>query len=249
MKEYDYFAVADLYLDSELQGEELTMFENELKSNKALAEEVKLHEEINKFVALYSFKQTLKEVSQEYFDRQKKYDKRIYLLLKNPYTVTAACIIMLLISSMVFWNFYTKKTPDLYSQYYTKIETLGITRGPVENAESMMQHGICSYEYYKYYSALLYFNEALKIDSTRVDAIYYSAGAAMETKQYEKAEKFLLKIISLKIVLSDNAQWYLGLCFLKTEKKIKAEAIFKIIARDQNNTYQKQAGEILVKLN
>ena len=204
MKEYDYFAAADLYLDGKLQGEELAMFENKLKSNKALVEEVKLHEEINKFIAFYLFKQTLNKASKEYFERQKKYDKKIYGLFRNTYTIAAACVVTFLISSIVFWNFFIKKTPDLYSQYYTRIETYGITRGPAEDAESIMQDGMCAYENNEFNSALLYFNEVLELDSTRIDAIYYSAGVAMETRQYEKAEKLLLKITKYNCLLKNN---------------------------------------------
>jgi len=249
MKEYDYIAAADLYLDGELQGEELTMFENELKSNNALVEELKLHEEINKFIALYSFKQTLNEVAKEYFDEQKKYDKRIYLLLKNPYSIAAACIITLMISSILFWNFYNKKTPDLYSLYYTRIETPGITRGQVEDADLMMHHGIYSYEYYRYYSALQCFDNVLKLDSTRVDAIYYSAGAAMETKQYEKAEKFLLKIVPLNTIFKQDALWYLSLCYLKQGKRYKAKQILKDISSNKENYYYKKSIELQKEIN
>ena len=70
----------------------------------------------------------------------------------------------------------------------------------------------------------------------------------MEINEYGEANKKFNKIIDHKAnAFIESAQWYLGLCYLRTEKSEKAKDIFSSIANSRSY-YNKDARRILKKM-
>jgi hypothetical protein len=71
----------------------------------------------------------------------------------------------------------------------------------------------------------------------------------MKLEKFELAETPFIEIIDNKDNLFvDQAEWNLGLCYLRSGKAMKAENLFVRISRG-NTVYKKNANQILRKLN
>lgn len=70
----------------------------------------------------------------------------------------------------------------------------------------------------------------------------------MEIKEYNNADKKFQAIIDNKFSLYlEQAEWYLGFCYLMTDKTDQAKKQFKYIA-EQNGYYSSKAIEILNRI-
>lgn len=248
MNPVDMKQMVDAYLDGELSGDQLIFFENELKTNKELSQILELNTEINSFIKLYAFRKNITEIVLNYSNEQKNPEIKKISSLKK-YIIAAASILVIIISTVLFYRTFFNKPVNIFQEYYFPLETFGRTRGVSVDIPNFRSNGMSAYDQKKYSLALLYFEKILSLDSLNYEILLYSGIAAIENTQYSKSEKYLDKVVSYSdYFYSISAQWYLGLCYIKTGKKIKAISIFTNLSL-KDNDYQEKSKEILTKLN
>jgi tetratricopeptide (TPR) repeat protein len=104
------------------------------------------------------------------------------------------------------------------------------------------------YENKDYADAIQLFEKVLAEDNSRVGLNLYSGISHMEIEEYAEANNSFKKIINHKAnAFIESAEWYLGLCYLKTNENDKAAIVFEDIV-ERDGYFKKDARKIIKKL-
>jgi tetratricopeptide (TPR) repeat protein len=97
--------------------------------------------------------------------------------------------------------------------------------------------------------ASVLFKNILDKDNSNIAVWFYYGISNIETQNYENSIKAFNTIIGQNDNLYiEHAEWYLGLCYLKNNQKDKAIDQFAVVASNSENFHQKEAKDILEKL-
>jgi tetratricopeptide (TPR) repeat protein len=251
-QEINYSRYVDRYLDGVMKTDERIWFEKELNASIELQEEVNIQKKI---FAVISDTQTLDLHNQleniykkEYypwiksvsiFDRSKK---SFYMLAG-----IAATVVIL----MVIWISSAKNnipTSELYAEYYQPAEINMSFRTAEDIVDGDLRSAMLYYENRNYGKAIALFEKILKSDKSRIGLNLYSGISYMEINEYAEANKSFRRIIDHKAnAFIESAEWYLGLCYIKTGEVNKARQIFQVMA-SSDGYYKKEARKVLKKL-
>ena len=243
----------DQYLSNELSDEKLASFEAELAENPDLEAELNLVGEIDKAVAetdIMDLRAKLGAISKE-INREEK-QKRSFAARISSSRLTVATVAASLVLIMSIAGLISKNNPssdgELYSQYYQPYETTGIFRSGDALIDSKLTKALHLFNNQEYQAAIGSFSEVLEIDPNNPVSNFYSGIAYQQTGQTQKA------LISYQNVIKDRdnlfieqAQWYIGLCYLQNENRKKAYRQFTKIA-NSDSFYQEKASAILRKI-
>ena len=98
-------------------------------------------------------------------------------------------------------------------------------------------------------TASVLFKSILNKDESNIAVWFYYGISNIETQNYENSIKAFNTIIGQNDNLYiEHAEWYLGLCYLKNNQKDKAIDQFAVVASNPENFHQKEAKDILEKL-
>jgi hypothetical protein len=237
------------YINSELSDEELASFETELTSNKKLQEEIELIKNIDlalnetDVMQLRSNLQGIageiasnKQTERSFAGRFKA--KRIVLS-----TVAASLILLLGITGII-----SRQSGDIYQKFYTRYEATGIVRSANTSANQTLTQALQKFENQDYKAALDLFSEIIAKDQNNMVGHFYAGVSLQETGKYQNAiEEYQTVIIDKDNLFTEQAEWYIGLCYLQTNEDKKAYKQFKKIAKNEG-FYQHKAQAILNKI-
>jgi len=242
----------DRYLDGVMEAEEKIWFDKELEDNKDLQSEVSFQK---KLFNVLSDKETLDlNVQLESIHSQNykswfrpfimpERSKRTFYILGS----LAATIAIL----MVVWLNSAKDNisgADLYAEYYQPAEINMSFRTAEGIVDSDLRSAMLCYEHKDYPTAISLFEKILNTDESRIGLNLYSGISYMELSHYAEANENFKRIIEHKAnAFIESAQWYLGLCYLKTGEIEKASDIFKAIVSNEGY-YKKEAKKVLKKI-
>lgn len=253
MKTIQYTETIEKYINGELTGEGLAAFEKEMKENKELAEDVILHIDIEKFLRnkeLFEYREMLDEIHQKVAGEENNSKERkgiIKFLYMRWQYAAAVLIVILAISTVLFFTLRPSLNERLYSQYFESYNKTISSRSINQSPGSEMKIALNEYSNKNYEKAWGMLKEISDKDKT--DAAFFFRGmSAMETSKLDDA------ILSLSTVISndsslyvDQAIWYIGLCFLKKDDKENARVYFKKVV-ENNYNHKEEAEEILGKM-
>jgi tetratricopeptide (TPR) repeat protein len=167
-------------------------------------------------------------------------------------TISYAAIasLAILISVGILYTIQTRKLSnvEIYEKYYEPYDVTMVYRSAEENADRLYQEARLNYEAGQFQEAIILFEKILATDPGNMATTLYSGISYMEVDQYNQADKSFSKIIAHNDNLFiEQAEWYLGFCYLMTNNKEKARKQFEKIA-DSNSFYQDKASGIIKKL-
>jgi len=238
------------YINSELSNDELASFEAELTSNKKLQEEIDLIKNIDLALNetdVMQLRRNLqgiageiasnKQTERSFAGRFKA--KRIVLS-----TVAASLILLLGITGIIS----RQSQGDIYQKFYTKYEATGIVRSANTTANQTLTEALQRFENKDYKAALDLFNEIIAKDQDNMVGHFYAGISLQESGKYQNAIKeYETVIIDKDNLFTEQAEWYIGLCYLQTNEDKKAYKQFKKIAKNEG-FYQQKAQAILNKI-
>ena len=243
----------DQYINDELTGKSLDSFESELSSNPDLVAELELYKEIDKAVQetqVMDLRAKLNSISKEITREEKQ--KRSFVAKINSSrvaiaTIAASLILLLGIAGLISKNSVSSDA-ELYSQFYQPYQTTGIFRSGDALIDSKLTQALYKFNTEDYQTAIDLFSEVLKIDKNNPVGNFYSAMAYQETGKISQAlEAYGSVIRDRDNLFIEQAQWYIGLCYLQTENRKKAYKQFQKIA-SSDSFYQEKATAILKKI-
>jgi len=245
MNKEDQTQLIELYLDGELQGDELTNFEMKIQEDREFNNEYKLHVAIRETL-------TNKEVN-EFRDKlvrigMQSENKREPFRLKPAalYSFLLFVVIATVSSYFIFRTTYSNE--EIFAQYYEHYTAGSVTRGLENGTDDVFQLALKKYNNAQYKEAIKLFRQISDTSKLFISCEFFNGISYMELKNYKEA------IHCFKPVIKDangfyynDAVWYMGLCYIKSDEMNEAVKQFRILQKNESN-YQKRAGEIIEKI-
>ncbi len=250
----DYSGLIEKYLTKKMKQDELEWFIEEMEANPSLAEEVQMHEDIGKAILNEETLDFRAQISNlfEKEENKKPVKARKSKSLSIPVAVRVAvaslAALIMMGSGIYMYNNRTIAPDKLFEMYYEPYEGLTNVRSSTSQMTDMLVTAMHKYENSEFESALLLFETVLASDSENVTSRFYSGISYMETERYGVARNTFSGIINHDDNLFiEHAEWYLGLCYLKTGHDEQARKLFTAIA-DGNGYYSRNATRLMRNL-
>jgi tetratricopeptide (TPR) repeat protein len=238
------------YLDGEMTEEERRLFEKDIQTDSVLAEEIELHRHIINTVSEHDevrFRNKLKEAYKLY--RGKEKISQIPGFIKNPkYIVYIAGVLTIGVFLLYFGLRKTQiSTEELFEIYYTKFSQDVQSRSSKEDSEDNLYVGIYYYytgDYQESYKRLTLITE----EETLATAEFYLGCTEVEMGNYGLAIDRFKDVLNLDFnYYQEHARWYLGLCYLKLNRKVEAIEVFQEFSQ-KKSYYTENAKKIIYNL-
>jgi hypothetical protein len=239
------------YIHNELTDIEMVQFEAKLADNKELYSEIELIKNIDKAIQendVIKLRTNLGNIAVN--NLKEKISERSITVRFKPLRITksivAASLILLLgISSLL--SRYSSED-NIYQKFYTKYETTGISRSSNAIDDKNLSLALQKYNDKDYESALCLLQEVISRDQNNIVGHFYSGVSFQELGKFNNAIKEYEVVVNEKDNLFiEQAEWYIGLCYIQTKEDKKAIKQFKRIANNQG-FYQEKALAILHKM-
>lgn len=243
----DYSEFIERYLDGEMGDNELIWFRKELDANPFLQKELNLRRKVNLAITdekTILFKEQLDDV---YYSLQKQ---KTVTLIRKPSPLVLGSVLAFLLIGTVLFNFIhnSKSNSKIFEKYYHPYESVITYRSSSINDDNDMKVAMQKYQDGDYKGALILFEKILKEDPTKTGLNFYSGISQMEDKNYDNAGTSFKKVISDGYnMYYEQAEWYLGLCYVITNRNDKAIPIFETIASG-DGYFRKDAKKVLKML-
>jgi tetratricopeptide (TPR) repeat protein len=249
------------YLDGTLKGEKLKDFIHQLQRDSELQELVALHREVNDSIReedISRFKNKLNKAYLVFRRSEGSGEKATIHDIRSPgkkHTVpnrmllVAAGITIIFIIGILFYKLGGKgHTGDkMYSMYYHPYVSDITVRSEAFKIDEI-GNAILLYNKGRYKAAYDNFMHIVDANSENYLARFYLGLTCMELNRFDVAIRQFKNILdNCKSPVIYHAQWYLALCYLKTNNKREAEAILEAII-SADTYYRIKAEELLDKL-
>lgn len=240
----------DGYLYDELSESQLALFEAELANNKNLYSEVDLVKNIDMAIQekdIMELRNSLNNIVNEN-KKEKKTEQSLagrFQSKRIAHSVVAASLILAMgITALIR---YTSEEP-IYQKYYTTYETAGISRSSNSTPDQAFALALQKYNSQDYQTALNLLQEVISRDQDNIASHFYSATSLQELGKYKNAiEEYQVVIVDKDNLFIEQAEWYIGLCYLQIKEDEKAFKQFKKILKNKGFYHQK-AEAILRKI-
>ncbi|HAF28691.1 MAG TPA: hypothetical protein DCG75_06545 [Bacteroidales bacterium] len=241
------FETIEKYIDGELKGNELLKFEELLSIDPDIKRDYKLSLELNNSIMeddVIALRETM-----NYMYQDETIVKRIpTVFTKRKFYYYAAASAALLIATgglMQRLSGPEMNNTRVFEKYYAPYEVTVTYRSGNTEVDRLLLNALERYEEKDYEYALVLFEEVLESRQNDMAVNLYSGISYMEEEKYQKATKSFSNIISDKDNLFiEQANWYLAMCYLKTEKTDKAQDVLREIINEESY-YKEQAARVL----
>jgi len=240
------------YIYNELSEEEMALFETELSSNKTLADEIELIRNIDlalKESEVIQLRNNLQNIAAK--NANEKQTELSFISRFKARRVIISSVAATLILLLGITGLLTRQASQdkLYQKFYAAYPISGINRSANESADPTLANGLQKFNNQEYEAAINLFKEVTSRNKNNPVAHFYTGASFQETGEYQNAISEYHKVIVEKDNLFiEQAQWYIGLCYLQTKENKKAYKQFKKITENQG-FYTQNAQAILRKMN
>ena len=239
----------DRYLSGEMNSEEVTSFELELKLNAQLSRELSLSVEIDQMIVededVLDFRKQLQAIHQK---KAPSLNRTIKLreIGRRSYHIAAGIAALIMISGLLYLLIPKDYSNErLFSMYYSTEKVLNVSR----SADNQLVEALFKYQQREFADASRLFEAILREDEANIVIRFYSGIAYIETQNYSEAIAAFKKILEGEENLyTEHAGWFLGLTYLRIDETDKALELFRGIMNDGDNYYSRQAEDITFKL-
>jgi len=236
------------YLSGVMNSAEQKVFEKEVAMNPELAAELRLSRSIDEAMKredILDFRAKL--LAGRYGSSQHGQSVKVVSLRRKRYWYAAASVIILaVLGTTLYWNISSHSSNEaLFRQYYTPENLIQVTR----SADANIVEAIIKFQEKDYSKASFLFSQILKHDTANYAGWFYYGISNIETKNYPEAEKaFKLVITDQDNLYIEHAEWYLALCYLKSDQLNKARQQLSLVANNPENFHRREARHLLTKL-
>ncbi|WP_111684443.1 tetratricopeptide repeat protein [Winogradskyella tangerina] len=214
------FERIEAYLNGSLSEEDLSSFEVQLKNEEGFASKVEDIKTVLIGIETQSLKAQLDRFHDEAINNStnaSNSETKVRSLNLRRIAVAAA----LIIAAGSFWFLTGNSNERLYAKYYSPDPGLPTTMGDTDNYE--FYEAMVSYKQGNYKDALKTWKDQLNT-KTKNDTLNYFVGSALlASKQEKEALSYLLEVTKQDhSTFKNEALYYLGLAYLKSDNKEKA---------------------------
>lgn len=243
MTDEEITILIESYLDGELSEQERLQFEQELKTNKELANDLLIHQEIRNALGdedLIDLREKLSIIREDYHRKEKK--KKRFAIFASSSIIVIAFITTFFICNKSYTN------DELYNMYYEHYDAGTIVRGEVQPTKEIYTNALRTYDKGQYAEAIKLFEQIRDTSAFYQPKEYYTALSYMELQNFDKALNHLEPLLKNNVsALHKNIIWFSGLCYLKTNQNEKAKQQFKYLS-NSSSCFKQKSTEILEKI-
>jgi tetratricopeptide (TPR) repeat protein len=168
----------------------------------------------------------------------------ISLIAKYTSLAAAAVIAVLLLIRPLIPSGDPQK---IFSKYYEPFNAASsITRGTGADKSEIFANAIADYKSGKYQAAASGFTIAMFNGQESNNVAFYLGVTEIELGNFDRAIKLLSGVVNQKNAYSKEANWYLGLAYIKSGNPIKASECFELLARSPG--YYSDRSEKILRL-
>jgi tetratricopeptide (TPR) repeat protein len=247
MKTIDFSYFIERYNAGEMDEAEKQWFRKELKGNEKLRNEVDLRRKTDTVLKnqdLMNLRNKLNAI-----EKQRKEPEPVRKPVRSvniKYAAAIACFII--IGSIVLLSNRKLTNDEILDRYYKPYEATSASRSGVTVMNTDYNFALDYYKIRDYRTAAIYFNKVLETDPGNMQSELLNGISNYEIHNYPEASGSFSKVIDHKNnYYIDHAQWYLALCYIKTDEKIKAIEQLSVIEKSKT-IYRKDARKILKSL-
>lgn len=176
------------------------------------------------------------------------FGNRFHVTRKVVFQIAAAVFIL---SLLLFKSLIPTYSGDsLFSNYYQPLEanSYQLRGSALDNVSSKLQEGVGYYLSKEYAKAELEFDNLRKTDKNMPEVLLFSGLNQMGQNNFPAAINMFKDLLSHEEQFVPEAQWYLGLCYIKTGDMVKARSLLAELSETEG-LYRKKAQLILKNLN
>jgi tetratricopeptide (TPR) repeat protein len=230
------------YINHEMNDGELWEFQRNLKNDPQLAEELWL---VQAMGVVSNSAQNLSLMNLMDNIRQEEEKKQKFMVFSKRSLAYAASLLVLIAAGVALW-FYSNKSVNekVFLAYYHPEPVSFAVRSATLGSDQPVKIGLELFDQGEYAMAIGYFSQSPANPMGRL----YSGLALMEMGEYTKAIAHFKTILQQENNLfTDQAAWYLSLCYLRTNKQKDLEATLQEIA-SSHSIYKTKAKKLMHEL-
>ncbi|MGV3586442.1 MAG: tetratricopeptide repeat protein [Adhaeribacter sp.] len=252
------------YVQGKLSGDLLAEFKNKLAADAAFRNDVALEQAVvrnlkaaGRKAMRLQFENYHQEISQEssryaptqaepsWIDKVKEFinDKLAWLNAKPYWAMAAATIILLVTSTLLFFNTKTS-SEEIYTAYYTPYPIETFRSAPSEN--NLAAEAATAYKAGDYQRSISLYKQLLATTADE-QALFYLGNAYLSAGLTQQAISTYETYLQQYQEFAPEAKWYLGLSYTQANQDSKAKKLFQDLAANPENEYSNKAKEILKK--
>lgn len=219
----------------------------EMRKDPELAREVNLRRKTDEIIADRQVMELRSRLS--VIGRKKRAAIPLRGILVRSARYAAAVALLAIISTAIHLELKPDASPEeLYASNFVQYESPGAVRSASSEGNALMENAIASYAAKEYDKAITYLEQIINSDRNDMESLFMHGMANMEVKNYPVASGSFTRVIEHNDNLYiEDAEWYLGLCYMMTGNREKALNQFSAIAASASR-YRKQAARLSRKL-
>ena len=224
------------YIDGEMDQNEILGFEDLLSSDIGIKQDYELSMEINNSI-IEEDVMALRETMEYMYNDEIVVKRTPTIFTQKRFYYAAASMALLIATGGLIQRIASPDmdSSEVFEKYYTPYEITVTHRSGNTEVDRLLLNAFEKYEEKNYEQALVLFEEVLETRKNDMALNLYSGISYMEEEKYQKAKISFDNIISDKDNLFiEQAKWYLGMCYLKTENTEKAENVLKEIIKEES---------------
>jgi len=209
-----------------------------------------------------SYKQREKELDQapvakrviEYIKESEPYHEAVIQMPAahriNSRMIFQVAAAVMVVSFLLFKSFTPTYSGDsVYKNYYEPMEANSYRlRGETQGVTNKLQEGVDEYLAKEYTKAEVVFDNLQKGNQNLAEVELFSGLNQMQLNNFQGAITSFTNLLAHEDQFVPEAQWYLGLCYIKTGDVAKAKPLFSALSETEG-LYKKKAQRILKNLN
>jgi len=247
MKSIDFSYFIERYNAGEMSDSEKIWFLKELDGNDKLRNDVELRkrtDDVLKNQNVLSLRNKLMEIEKRRVAKEPFQNSKRKSYLKYAAVFTG----LVIIGSIAIFSGKTTSNDEIVSKFYKLYEPPANHRSAQAGINSDYAQALEFYNTHDYERAAILFSKVVESNPKDMQSTLLSGVSNFENRKYPEAKKSFGKVIDDNNNLYiDQAEWYLALCYIKTEEKEKAIKQLEKI-RSEEGVYKNDAKKILRKL-
>lgn len=247
MKTIDFSYFIERYIAGEMDEAERLWFIKEMDDNEKLRREIELR---NKTDAILKNKDLLELRNKLAILEKKRAESNPVKKSGRPGIVRYAALIagVVIIGGIALLSNRRMSNESIIEKYYKPYEAVAPSRSEATVTGSDFNLALEYYNIHDYRNAAIYFTRVIEKEPDNLYSVLLNGISNFETGNYPEANISFLKIIADNDnYYIDHAQWYLALCYLKTDEINKAIEQLAIIEKSRT-IFRKDARKILKTL-
>jgi tetratricopeptide (TPR) repeat protein len=248
MKTIDFSYFIERYNTGEMDTMEKKWFMKELEGNTALQQEVLLRKRVDDCLVkhdLIDLRNKLATLEKTRKEKVTASDGKKTVIVR----FAAAIAVLMILGTLYYLISAGAGNPDkLYQANFAPYEFSGIPRAAAPNVDISFQSAKDYYNNGDYRAASSALHDYLKHNPDEIEAAFILGVSEMEINNFDSAITIFNSLCknSSNIYL-DHSQWYLALCYVKTEKYSMATEKLQAIINSEN-LYKSKARKIVRKI-